>query len=85
MAHNEKLIRSDNYSFRHYHDFKVTLPGEQVYKEFFDDFDQNNANDSCHTAYIKYLPSYVASYSILSNLKTNLKVNYKLKELNNVS
>ena len=79
------MIRIENYSFRHYHECKVTLPGEEFYKEFFDDFDKNNANDSCHTVYIKYLPSYVADCSILSNLKTNFKINEKLKELNNLS
>lgn len=70
-AHNEKLIRSGNYSFKHYHEIKGKIPGEEVCKEFFDDMGNNDANDSCHTIYIKYLPSYVAACSILSNLKTN--------------
>ena len=80
--HNKNLIHSENNSLRHY---EVTLPGEEVYKQFFDDFDKNNANDSCHTAYIKYLPSYVAACSILSNLKTNFKLSEDLKRLNDVS
>ena len=76
------MIHSENNSLRHY---EVTLPGEEVYKQFFDDFDKNNANDSCHTAYIKYLPSYVAACSIFSNLKTNFKLRENIKLFNDVS